>query len=176
MPKITSNTNNTIRSKIPTSVDVLLVAAGGAGSLDVPGKGGQVLEFTSNISVGRNYIIRVGIGAENANGGNTSAFGQTALGGSCDGSDNFIGNGNQGVTSVITKLPIQYGADGQNDTNVIIDGSGNGGGLSMRGSHGVVIVAYPSLYSPALVIGDYDVNVVSNTRIYTLSTTCTFLF
>lgn len=165
MPK---ETNSRFRTKIPTTLNVLLVAAGGAGSINMPGKGGQVLEFTANVSVGRNFIITVGNGANNSDGEDTSAFGVTALGGGYE-NTGFAGNGVEGVSSVITGSLLTYGTDGTETTQPLVDGSGNGGCLALRGCHGVAIVSYPAIYSPFSVIGEYTVTVSPTMRVYTIT-------
>ena len=66
-----------------TTCDILIVGGGGSGDRQIGGGGGggAVLHAT-NITIPANtYIIKVGKGGSNGNGGNSEAFGATCLGG-----------------------------------------------------------------------------------------------
>jgi hypothetical protein len=85
----TVGTTNFVVSSVGTdpSINYLVVAGGGSGGLGTPlgyeaggGGGGGVLRGNLNVTA-TTYPIVVGAGGNNANGGNSTAFGLTAVGG-----------------------------------------------------------------------------------------------
>jgi len=83
-------TSSTFTPTSSGTVDILMVAGGGGGGLvgNVSGGGGAggVLVATGFTTTTQDYTVTVGLGgATNTNGGNTTAFGVTALGGGTGG-------------------------------------------------------------------------------------------
>jgi hypothetical protein len=168
--------NLNIRTKFPSTMNVLLVAAGSSGNTDTLGVGGQVIGTEVTVEVGKNYNIVIGSGGVDAAGGDTRAFGITALGGSRDGITGFSGNGIEGVLSNISGSSLFYGMDGSPTSTSTVDETGSGGSFSERGRHGIVIISYPSTYLAASILGEFTLNNDNNMRIYTITANSTFLF
>lgn len=106
----------TVTASNATDVEVLMVAGGGGygvGSYDLGGYGGAgglIHENSISLTVGTGYPIVIGAGGSNANGQDTTAFGNTAIGG---------GRGGRAMAGA--------GAAG---------GSGGGGALGISGDYG----------------------------------------
>ena len=96
------------KSRMPSTIEVLIVAGGGHSGGESGGGGGGLIEWVSIVPVAAtNYSIVVGAGSTTAaRGGDSSGFGKTALGGGYGAS--YLGSGSPG-------------------------GSGGGGGQRYRG-------------------------------------------
>ena len=122
-------------------IDVFLVGGGGGGGSTKAdyggGGGGGYTKTARGITVQENtpYEIVVGSGgAAYANGGNSSAFGSTANGGKCGGTDHNGGNGGSGGGGYSGDYGIggAGGSDGSDGADVSISTGGNGQGTTTR--------------------------------------------
>ena len=163
------------------SADVLLVGGGGGGGVLAGGGGGggHVVESTFSIVAGQNYEIMVGTGGTGAqtnssveacvhaaNGGTTTAFGFTALGGGAGGGsfvvnqagtattidyagkDGASGGGAGGTNSEFGKGMVSLVGDETNDGAGAVNLGSNrysGGGGGGAGGKGVLAVASPTV-------------------------------
>ena len=151
-----------------TSLQYLIVAGGGSGGVDNGGGGGGggVLTGTTSVNPGQTYTINVGAGGAarlgtsddgpGNNGGNSSAFGQTAIGGSGGtgwtnstlppGSSSYSGGSgagqsasNGGVNAVGAGIPISgQGYAGGTAISAYAGGGGGAGGAGGNASSGNV--------------------------------------
>lgn len=122
-------------------IDVFLVGGGGGGGSTAydygGGGGGGYTKTARGITIQENtpYEIVVGSGgAAYANGGNSSAFGSTANGGKCGGTDHNGGNGGSGGGGYSGDYGIggAGGSDGSDGADVSISTGGNGQGTTTR--------------------------------------------
>lgn len=151
-----------ITSVYDVSLEYLIVAGGGGTGWDVGGGGGGggVLSGTSTKAKGTTFAISVGGGgvshpantsnSKGDNGGNSSLFGLTAIGGGGGGSYNANGNGRVGGSGGGGGGASESGGAGQgaagtsgqgyaggNDSGGSY-GSGGGGGAGGPGANGIV--------------------------------------
>lgn len=156
----TSSSSLVTPSGFSDTADVLIVAGGGAGGWDVGGGGGAggLLSQSTSLSAG-SYTITVGAGATSngsgtgfpaPSGGNSSAFGLTALGGGGggdysggDGGAGGSGGGGSGYTGgnnpggVGTSGQGNAGGAGRADLYGTAATGGGGGGASALGTQGI---------------------------------------
>lgn len=133
------NYYNTLGSTYPTTANYILIGGGGGGGNGaVPGQntagggggGGQITTGTVSLSA-QTYTITVGDGgAANTNGGNTTAFSATAIGGlkGANSTSNAGGNGGNSGSG-------KTGGNGQTGNAGGPDAGGGGAGDSTNGSN-----------------------------------------
>ena len=141
--KFLTPTEHKWTSPASTTADVLIVAGGGAGGGNLAGGGGAggVITTTTTLSAGTEYTFNIGQGGTplstdqaglsgltQHNGQNTTAFGQTAIGGGCGGG---------GSSNLAPNSGGSGGGGGGYSTNsgaAGTSGQGNAGGTSGGGS------------------------------------------
>jgi hypothetical protein len=122
------------------SVDYVIIGGGGSGGNSHGGGGGSggIVSGTTSVTSG-SYAIVVGQGGTTSslnsiNGGNSSAFGFTALGG---------GHGGGDLTGAPTSGGSGGGGGGYNGSNygsTVVPGNATGSGLGFAGGYGIINV------------------------------------
>lgn len=126
---LSNGTFTVSREGYPGTVEYFIVAGGGGGGTDGGGGGGAGGHLSGTFSVlPQSYaVVRGNGGAVNANGGNSSVFGFTAIGGGRGGSGTTPGgNGGSGGGGTIYDTNIGPGAN--------VAGQGSFGGTGSWGS------------------------------------------
>ena len=139
------------KSRMPSTIEVLIVAGGGHSGGESGGGGGGLIEWVSIVPVAAtNYSIVVGAGSTTtARGGDSSGFGKTALGGGYGaawlgsgspggsgggGGQRYRGGGNPGGSGFDTGITIS-GITFSSVTHVARQGSSGGSGFSNGSSY-----------------------------------------
>jgi hypothetical protein len=118
------------------SANYLMVAGGGSGNVNAGGGAGGLLQSTTTFTSGTSYAITIGAGGVNlgtANGGNTTAFSLTAVGGGSGGTSGGSGGG-----AYLAGIPTGTAGQGNNGGAYLPQSgntaSGGGGGAGGAGA------------------------------------------